>query len=110
MPLLIERGFSGPVLPSAATGDLAEILLPDSGRLQEEEASYAARHAQLRSLSAHADADQLIAWLAAATPEPAQIFMTHGEPNTADTLRRRIGTELGWNATVPEHLQEVNLS
>ena len=34
VPLMVKRGFSGPVFASAATRDLAEILLPDSGRLQ----------------------------------------------------------------------------
>lgn len=79
-------------------------------RIFGERVAIAAEVVQLHSLSAHADADQLIAWLAATTPEPTQVFVTHGEPNAADTLRRRIGTELGWNAAVPEHLQEVNLS
>src|SRR5262249_54234233 len=44
LPLLVKRGFSGPVYCSRATADLAKILLPDSGHLQELDAEYANRH------------------------------------------------------------------
>ncbi len=40
LPRLVKLGFSGPVFTSRATGDLLKILLPDSGRLQEEDADY----------------------------------------------------------------------
>ena len=43
LPLLARNGFSGPVYCTEATRDLCEILLPDSGHLQEEEANYANR-------------------------------------------------------------------
>ena len=44
LPRLVKLGFSGPVFTSRATGDLMKILLPDSARLQEEEADYRNRH------------------------------------------------------------------
>lgn len=44
LPLLIKHGFKGKVYCSTATRDLCRILLPDSGRLQEEQADYANRH------------------------------------------------------------------
>ncbi|MGI9056163.1 MAG: MBL fold metallo-hydrolase RNA specificity domain-containing protein [Pyrinomonadaceae bacterium] len=40
LPRLVKLGFSGKVFTSSATADLLKILLPDSGRLQEEEADY----------------------------------------------------------------------
>jgi metallo-beta-lactamase family protein len=40
LPRLIKDGFSGPVTATRGTADLARILLPDSGHLQEEEAAY----------------------------------------------------------------------
>jgi metallo-beta-lactamase family protein len=44
LPRLVKLGFSGPVFTSRATSDLMKILLPDSARLQEEEADYRNRH------------------------------------------------------------------
>jgi metallo-beta-lactamase family protein len=45
LPRVVKLGFAGPVVTSRATADLLKILLPDSGRLQEEEADYRNRHA-----------------------------------------------------------------
>ena len=45
LPRLVKLGFKGEVTTSRATGDLLKILLPDSARLQEEEADYRNRHA-----------------------------------------------------------------
>src|SRR3982750_2631690 len=44
LPRLVKCGFGGPVYTSKATADLVKILLPDSARLQEEEADYRNRH------------------------------------------------------------------
>lgn len=44
VPLLVRNGFKGPVLCTAATRDLCEILLLDSGFLQEKDAEFANRH------------------------------------------------------------------
>src|SRR5512138_1454128 len=43
LPQLVRDGFAGRVYCTPATRDLAGLLLPDSGRLQEEEARYANR-------------------------------------------------------------------
>ena len=44
LPLLIKRGFRGPVYCSRATADLCAILLTDAGHLQEKDAEFANRH------------------------------------------------------------------
>ena len=44
VPRLVKLGFKGPVFCTQATLELCELLLPDSGRLQEEEADFANRH------------------------------------------------------------------
>ncbi|GHF08551.1 MBL fold metallo-hydrolase RNA specificity domain-containing protein [Pseudolysinimonas yzui] len=61
------------------------------------------------TLSAHADADEVLAWLRRAERPPRLTFVTHGEPSAADTLRRRIKHELGWDVRVPEHREEVDV-
>jgi metallo-beta-lactamase family protein len=44
LPLFVKNGFRGKIYCTHATRDLCEILLPDCGHLQEEEARYANRH------------------------------------------------------------------
>jgi Cft2 family RNA processing exonuclease len=200
LPLLVRDGFRGHILTTAGTRDLCSILLPDSGRIQEEDARLAnrkgfSRHtpalplyteadahralesfhavpreswmsigkewkyrlhraghivgasivevrtgtssvlsgyqaggtrgadlvggarsvkihgawvpvaAEVRvldSLSAHADAGETLSWLGSFTSVPARTFIVHGEPDAADSLRRKIQGELGWQAVVPE--------
>jgi metallo-beta-lactamase family protein len=57
----------------------------------------------LDQLSAHADREQLLHWLAAVPRMPQRVFVTHGEPTASDRLRAAIGERLGWEALVPEH-------
>ena len=44
LPRFVKQGFRGPVYCSRGTAELLHILLPDSARLQEEEADYRNRH------------------------------------------------------------------
>jgi metallo-beta-lactamase family protein len=48
LPVLMKRGYQGPVYCTEATAELCGILLPDSGHLQEEEARYLTRHKYAR--------------------------------------------------------------
>jgi metallo-beta-lactamase family protein len=44
LPRFVAQGYKGPVYATSATVDLAHILLPDSGHLQEEEARFRNKH------------------------------------------------------------------
>src|SRR5881227_389260 len=52
LPRFVNHGFRGPVYCSQGTADLLKILLPDSARLQEEEADYRNRHKITKHLPA----------------------------------------------------------
>ncbi len=52
LPRVVKLGFEGKVYTSRATGDLMKILLPDSARLQVEEADYRNR----KGLTSHSPA------------------------------------------------------
>src|SRR5271165_1522305 len=52
IPRLVKDGFRGQILTSSATVDLAKIVLPDSGHLQEEDAAFANK----KGFSKHAPA------------------------------------------------------
>jgi metallo-beta-lactamase family protein len=77
LPLLVRNGFSGPVLCTQATRDLCEILLADSGYLQEKEADYANR----AGFSKHKPALPLY------TQEDAELAMRSFQPVPFDHKR-----------------------
>jgi metallo-beta-lactamase family protein len=93
-----------------AAGTRGETLANGARSLRVfgEDIPVRARVVQLDSLSAHADGDELVAWLRAA-PAPARVSVVHGEPTAADTLRRRIRHELGWPAAVPGQGDSVSV-
>ncbi len=43
LPLLVSRGFHGPIYATAATRDLSAVMLPDAAHIQEKDAEYLAR-------------------------------------------------------------------
>jgi metallo-beta-lactamase family protein len=65
--------------------------------------------AQIDSLSAHADRDELLAWIGALPTAPQRVFVTHGEPVAADALRQAIEERHRWPSTVPEYRDAVDL-
>jgi metallo-beta-lactamase family protein len=65
--------------------------------------------ANLGSISAHADRDELLAWIGRLPRAPKRVFVTHGEPVAADRLRLAIEEKFHWATTVPEHRQSVEL-
>lgn len=61
LPRLISQGYRGPIFSTGGTRDLCGLLLPDSARIQEEEARYAnkegySRHSPALPLYSEADA------------------------------------------------------
>ncbi|MBN9504296.1 MAG: hypothetical protein BGO01_03925 [Armatimonadetes bacterium 55-13] len=44
IPKLVKEGYKGPIYCTRATQGLAKISLPDSGRIQEEDARFANKH------------------------------------------------------------------
>ena len=64
---------------------------------------------QIGSFSVHADSNELIEWLGAATPAPKQVFVVHGESGAAETLGDRIKSQLGWSSHVPRDGEIVAL-
>ncbi len=78
-------------------------------RIFGEEVAVNAEVVSLAGMSAHADAQQIMQWLATAPTAPKGVYLNHGEPAAADTLRQRIEHELQWPAVVPRLGQTVEL-
>jgi metallo-beta-lactamase family protein len=56
----------------------------------------------LDGLSAHADRDEILAWLRGFRRPPRQTWVVHGEPQPADRLAATLRADLGWDARVAE--------
>ncbi len=63
---------------------------------------------EVDAFSAHADADDVLEWLAGG-PAPRATYVIHGEQDAAATLRDRLYSELGWLAVVPRPGERVAL-
>ncbi|AEB85709.1 MULTISPECIES: MBL fold metallo-hydrolase [Comamonadaceae] len=81
-----------------------------SVRIHGEEVPIRAEVASLGSLSAHADAGEILQWMRGFDAAPQMTFVTHGEPSAADAMRSRIEHELGWPCRVPDYLETVELA
>ena len=65
LPALVAQGFAGPVFATGSTAQLAELVLRDSAKLQEEDARYAtakgySKHAQPRPLYGTEDVEAVL--------------------------------------------------
>jgi hypothetical protein len=65
--------------------------------------------ANLDGMSAHADRNGLLAWIAALPRPPGHVYVTHGEPVAADALRQAIEERHRWACSVPEYLERVDV-
>ena len=59
--------------------------------------------------SVHADADEVVAWLASAPRAPDTCFVVRGNPEASSVLAEHIADDLGWCAVVPRLGEKVRL-
>lgn len=63
----------------------------------------------IRSLSAHADSQEILAWLSHFEKAPKKVFLTHGEPESAQALKKAIEERFKWTVVIPTHAQSFDL-
>lgn len=68
-----------------------------------------AKVVELPNISAHADYEEVINWLAKMPKPPARVFITHGEPESALSLQEKVEAQLGWDCTIPKYMQTESL-
>lgn len=69
-----------------------------------------ARTECLHSLSAHADKSELLDWLSEIKNTPEKIFLVHGEPEAAASLKTAINERYSWEVEIPERGEEFKLN
>ena len=93
--------------------------LQDGGRtarIDGQELEVRCRIRSVSGFSAHADQDELEAWLGhfaragkGADGRPKSIFIVHGDPDASEAFAARIRGELGMEAHIPRHRETVTL-
>ncbi|MEJ5990158.1 MBL fold metallo-hydrolase [Ramlibacter sp. PS3R-8] len=95
---------------AAGTRGAALVAGAQEVKIHGEYVPVRAEVASLGSISAHADRNELLAWIGKLPRAPQRVFVTHGEPVAADRLRLAIEEKFRWPTTVPEHRQAVELA
>jgi metallo-beta-lactamase family protein len=87
-----------------AAGTLGRALLDGAHvvRIHKGEVPVLAQVCDLKGLSGHADADEMMRWLSGVQKPPRKVFVTHGEEDAAEALAARIARERGFVAHAPE--------
>ena len=69
----------------------------------------AARIERIDSMSAHADAGEILRWLSGFSRPPKMTYLVHGEPIALHALATRITTEQHWPVQIAEYRARVPL-
>ena len=64
---------------------------------------------EMGQFSAHAGKSELLRWLGGLPAPPKQTFLTHGEPEAAQSLQASIQEKFKWKAAVARYLDTVDL-
>jgi metallo-beta-lactamase family protein len=95
-----------------AVGTLGRALLDGatSVRIHKGDVPVLAEVRDLKGLSGHADAGEMMRWLSSVNRAPRAVFVTHGEPEEAAALAARIGRERGFATRVPAPDESFDLA
>ncbi len=94
---------------AAGTRGEAMVKGVDKIKIHGEYWPIQAKVINLESLSAHADANELVNWVKSFKKLPKQIFLTHGEPLSAHALKDRIQKEFSIEAQLPKLGEAVRI-
>jgi metallo-beta-lactamase family protein len=94
-----------------AAGTLGRALLDGvkSVRIHKGEVPVLAEVTDLKGLSGHADAREILRWLSEVKRGPRAVYLTHGEEDAAEALAAKIANERGFTTHVPYQSETVEL-
>ncbi len=95
-----------------AEGTLGREILSGAKqvRLQGQNRRVRAGIRRITGFSAHADRSELARWLAPQSRPPRRLFVTHGEPRAAESLAAVLRARAGWQISIPDYGERVELS
>ncbi len=94
-----------------STGTPGWLLVKGIKELKIYGISYSVRAEikMISALSAHADYKEIIEWLEYFEKPPKKVFITHGEIESAESLKKKIEERFGWRVVIPEYLESFDL-
>jgi metallo-beta-lactamase family protein len=75
----------------------------DSIKVFGETIPVAAEVKVLSNMSAHADYEEILDWLKHFNHHPRKVFITHGEPEAAKSLKEKIEQNFKWSCVIPDY-------
>ncbi|MCG6981234.1 MAG: MBL fold metallo-hydrolase [Deltaproteobacteria bacterium] len=78
-------------------------------KIHGEDVPIKARVENISGFSAHADYNEILAWLMGFNRPPQKTFIVHGEPDASSSLAEKINTRLGWDVVIPKFQETFTL-
>ena len=63
----------------------------------------------ISGFSAHADYNEILAWLLGFNRPPAKTFIVHGETASSKALAKKIEDTLGWDVVIPQYNEACSI-
>jgi len=94
-----------------AEGTLGREILggAETVRILGSEHAVRARITRIHGFSAHADRDELFAWVTSLRTPPRRVFVNHGEANAATSFQGFLRERTGWDVEAPDYKNEYVL-
>jgi metallo-beta-lactamase family protein len=78
-------------------------------KIHGEEVPVKCKVEYMSAMSGHADREELFRWMGNLAAKPKLTFCTHGEGEKLMLYAQTIREKLGWNVSVPDYLEKVEL-
>lgn len=82
----------------------------ESVKIHGQQVEVKAHIEQISGFSAHADYNEILAWLSSFNEAPRKIFIVHGEASQSVALSERIQTNFNWETAIPKYLESAELN
>jgi metallo-beta-lactamase family protein len=94
-----------------AVGTLGRLIVDgaEEVRILGQQYKVKAKVVKIEGFSAHADKNELLAWLKKFKKPPKRVFVVHGEPESELAFGKFVRKKTGWEVTVPEYDQIIDL-
>jgi metallo-beta-lactamase family protein len=78
-------------------------------RIHGQQYPVRAKIAKINGFSGHADRDELMRWLDGIKNTPKQVFVVHGETESAEHFRKYLVEKKNWSVSIPRYMDQVRL-